>query len=407
MEKINQECLKKIEETNEAYRIRLYRNQSAYGLTNKEVGDLCNDAFNVNYDESAHRKYAKPYLDGYMDAKKELGTADFQLSELIKKNEEIEQKIRKERYKLQATKLERDRNERHESRFELFYENVRDAINTLPLPDIKPNDWTKISNDEYLVCIADVHFGAKFKSVHNEYSIEIVKERFNQLLTELIALIDERHIKKLNILGLGDDIQGIIHLNDLVINQIPVVNAIVEYPRIVATFLKELSAYCEIEYYSVMNSNHSQTRPLGTKASELATEDVEKIIVNHIYDLLSNNDRVIVHKEFEDRPVIFEIKGFKIIAQHGHQLKNINDNVLKDLNDFHKIFFDYAILAHLHAGKEATVGASSVNNNEVILADGFEGSCPYSDTLLKNCKGAVKILKFTDKGYTGHEKVIF
>jgi len=361
----------------------------------------------VNYDESAHRKYVKPYLDGYDDAKKELGSADFQLTELIKKNEQVEEKIRKERYKLQATKLERDRQERHASRFELLYENIKDAIKSLPMPQIHAYNWEKYSEDEYIVCIADVHFGAKFKSIHNEYSIEIVKERFSQLLTELIALIEERHIKKLTVLGLGDDIQGIIHLTDLMINQIPVVNAIVEYPRVIATFLKELSAYCEVEYYSVMSSNHTQNRPLGTKASELSAEDVEKIIVNYIYDLLEGNPRIIVHKEFEDMPVTFEIKGFKIIAQHGHRLKNANDSVLKDLNDFYKVFYDYAILGHLHAGKESTVSASAKNNNEVIVADGFEGSCPYSDTLLKNCKGAVKILKLTDKGYTGHEKIIF
>lgn len=378
-----------------------------YELSNEEIGKLCNEAFGVDWTESAHRKKTQNYLKGYNDAKSELGTVDQQLQNMIKQNEDIEKRIRKERYKLQATKLERDRQEKIESRFELFYDNVKDAISSLPMPEIKPYSWDKVTDDEYVVLIADVHFGAKFKSIHNEYSIEIVKERFCQLLTELIALIKERHIKKLTVLGLGDDIQGIIHLTDFMINQIPVVSAIVEYPRIVANFLNNLSVHCDVEYYSVMNSNHTQTRPLGTRASEIATEDVEEIIVNHIYDLLSDNPRVVVHNEFSNRPVTFDVKGFKIIAKHGHQLKNIGDSVLKDLSDFYKVFYNYAILGHLHAGKESVVGSSGDTNNQVIVADGFEGSCPYSDTLLKDCRGSVKIIKFTDKGYTGHETVVF
>lgn len=404
---IKPECLKNTNEIPKDYRLRLYKNQVFYELTNKEIGDLCNEAFAVNYDESAHRKYVKPYLEGYNDAILENGSESDKIQSLIAQHKLVEENIRKERYKIQATKLERDRQDRQDSRFELFYENVRDAITTLPLPEIKSYTINKDNDDEYVILIADVHFGAKFKSAHNEYSIEIVKQRFNRLLSELIVLIEEKHLKKLTILGLGDDLQGIIHLTDLMINQIPVVNAVVEYPRIVACFLNELSAYCNINYYPVQNSNHTQTRPLGTKPSELATEDLEKVIVNHIYDLLVKNDRVIVHNEFEDKPIILDIKGFKCIAKHGHQLKSASDNVLKDLSDFYRIFFDYAFLGHLHAGKEAVVGAGDVNNRDVIVADGFIGSDPYSDSLFKDCKGAVKICRFTKNGYTGYDKIIF
>ena len=404
---IKPECLKNVNENPKEYRLRLYKNQDAYGLSNKEIGDLCNEAFAVNYDESAHRKYVKPYLEGYNDAILECGSESEKVQSLIAEHKLIEENIRKERYKLKATNLERDRKDRQGSRFELFYENVRDAITTLPLPEIKSYNIKRDCDDEYVVLIADVHFGAKFISAHNEYSIEIVKQRFSKLLSELIVLIEEKHLRKLIILGLGDDIQGILRLTDLTLNQTPVVNAVVEYPRIVACFLRELSAYCEIDYYPVQNSNHSQTRPLGTKASELAAEDMEKVIVNHIYDLLLDNNRVNIHIEFEDKPIILDIKGFRCIAKHGHQLKSANDNVLKDLSDFYRVFFDYAFLGHFHSGKEAVVGAAEVNNRDVIVADGFIGSDPFSDSLFKDCKGAVKVCKFTKNGYTGYDKIIF
>lgn len=68
-------------------------------------------------------------------------------------------------------------------------------------------------------------------------------------------------------------------MSDLRINEVPVVQAVVEISQILAEFLNTLSTYCEIEYYHISSANHGQTRPLGSKASELATEDMEKLSV--------------------------------------------------------------------------------------------------------------------------------
>ena len=74
---------------------------------------------------------------------------------------------------------------------------------------------------------------------------------------------------------MGDDIQGILRLSDLQLNESSVVKATVFVAKTIARFLNDLSEYCFIDYYLCPTSNHSQTRPLGTKASEIASEDVE------------------------------------------------------------------------------------------------------------------------------------
>jgi len=58
----------------------------------------------------------------------------------MKSFQEIDEKrleLEKERKKLQATKIEYNRNLRTESRFELFYENIKDAIQRLEVPNFK------------------------------------------------------------------------------------------------------------------------------------------------------------------------------------------------------------------------------------------------------------------------------
>ena len=69
MDFINSQALIQPNETPKAYRIRLYKNKDLYGLSNIEIGKLCNEAFDVNWDESAHRKKTQNYLKGYNDAK--------------------------------------------------------------------------------------------------------------------------------------------------------------------------------------------------------------------------------------------------------------------------------------------------------------------------------------------------
>lgn len=80
---INNQALIQPNETPKSYRIRLYKNRELYGLSNTEIGNLCNEAFGVNWDESAHRKKTKNYLDGYNDAKAENATPDKQLQSML------------------------------------------------------------------------------------------------------------------------------------------------------------------------------------------------------------------------------------------------------------------------------------------------------------------------------------
>jgi len=59
---INNQILMQPNETPKAYRIRLYKNKILYGLSNEEIGKLCNKAFGVEWTESAHRKRHKIIL---------------------------------------------------------------------------------------------------------------------------------------------------------------------------------------------------------------------------------------------------------------------------------------------------------------------------------------------------------
>lgn len=99
MATINSKALIQPNETPKAYRIRLYKNKELYGLNNEEIGRLCNEAFGVDWTESAHRKKTQNYLRGYNDAKEEMGTVDQQLQNMIDENKRLIKEVKKRKAK--------------------------------------------------------------------------------------------------------------------------------------------------------------------------------------------------------------------------------------------------------------------------------------------------------------------
>lgn len=356
--------------------------------------ELFGDDESLYRDESAYRKgckYARDYFESGV-----FGKAND--DEYYKKLEEQKRELEKERQKLYTTKTEYTRQVRQQSRFELFYENIANEIKELVVPEFVGLDYS-INDREYILSIADIHAGANFVTETNKYSFEEITNRFNKLLNYSINFVYEHQLSSIKVLCLGDDVQGILRLSDLQLNESSVVKATIFVAKTIANFLNELSKYCYIEYYHTPTSNHSQLRPLGTKASEIASEDVEYIICNYIKDVLSDNKRIEIHTNFGYEYIEVPIFDFKTIAMHGHTIKNI-DNALKDLTYYKKTFYTTVFLAHYHAARTGVVGEMSNTDCEVIVCPSFIGSCPYSYSLLKGAKPSCCIFGY-DKQY-GH-----
>ena len=367
-----------------------------------DVSDILNKILGYEFTSSKYRKQFQAFQKMLEANQSKFISSDSQLEE----NKLILDMIRKEKVKLQTANVERSRVDRGESRQEMYYEFVGSIKDTIPLPEFRPINIYK-GDKEYLCSIADIHFGAKFKSENNEYSIEICQDRFNLLLSHLIEFIEEKKLSKIHILELGDSIQGILRVSDLKINETTVAKATVQVSKLIAKFLRDLSEYCYVEYYHVPFANHTQTRNLGTKAGELADEDAEYVISHYIEDLCSNNDRIKVSLAEEGKQYItVPIQGNEIVAMHGHTIKNIESSI-KDLSMMRRSFIDYMILGHFHGNKEMNGNEGCCNDTEIIVCPSFVGSDPYSDSLMKGSKSSVKVYGFDDLyGHTETYKFI-
>lgn len=386
-------------ESAEAYELRMCGLKDVLNKKWDEIAQIINDELGQDYSESRYRKqYARTV--GTADYSPALGAGFVVDTESLDQMTQAKTELAMERQKLQAEKLELTRQLRVQSRFESFYEKIADAVQILPVPEFRP--LPAPDNDrEYVLTISDIHYGSTFDSENNCYSRQIAKERLEDLCGQVIDFVQLNGLTHLYVLSLGDLIQGMIHISDIKLNDIPVVDCVVEVSRLLAQFLNEVSAYCQIDFYAVSAANHSQTRPLGSKASELATEDLERIIISYISDMLTMNDRVSVHTDLSRDYLYFKIFDYDCIALHGHQIRNTT-TALKDYSALHQRFYSYLFMGHLHAAQEIVCGEKDGHNCELLISGSVIGSCPYADKIMKGAKASAKVYEFDQVfGHTG------
>ena len=185
------------DETFSEFRFRLCSNKKEYNLTWQEIADIIYKEFNIKKSEDAYRKYWKNFCENSSSEQNDHNDSLSNLSPFNQKSSDI-YNIQKERYKLQATKIELNRHLRQSSRFELLYENIRDEIKALSVPELCVTENTgNKENDKYVLAISDIHYGAQYTLKDHTYSRVQCRKRFEQLLSKLTNVIQEKKINKI------------------------------------------------------------------------------------------------------------------------------------------------------------------------------------------------------------------
>lgn len=391
---INSEITIRPNETPKAYRIRLYKNKDVYGLTNYEIGQLCNGAYGVNYDESAHRKHVTPYLEGYNDAKAELCSADTQLQGLIEENRHTAIEARKERYKLAAEKIEYNRWLRENARDELITEKICDSIRELspiePPPYLRPNR----SDRSYLLCLADAHYGIEFEirdffgNILNKYSPEIFEDRMWYLLNRLIDFIAHENVEELTIFELGDGIDGLLRLDSHLMKlRYGVLDSTMRYAEFMSVWLNELSKYVRIKFHMVLDSNHCQLRMVSAPKNSFKDENMSKVMLAFLKERLKDNENIV----FVENPTGINfafMSTYAVVGFHG-EYKNFSHS-LDAIQRTYQTHIDYCIQGHIHHKKGEEIGVDS----EILAVRSIIGVDPYGESLLKTSDAGVSLFTF-------------
>lgn len=342
--------------------------------------------------ESAYRKRytnAKSFNDAGVFRQ---NGEDNYMKELVAQKREIE----KERKKLQTEKLEYNRWLRENARDELITEKICEAITTLP--QLSPIKATPIihRNKEYLLCLADIHFGIEFclkdlcGNVINEYSPEIFYDRMNQLFSSTVEIIQKEGISVLNIWELGDSIQGILRLNSQLMKlRYGIIDSSIIYANYLANWLNDLSQYVRINFQMVIDSNHNQLRICNAPKNAFSEENMSKVMLTLIKERLKDNQNI----KIIENPTGMNYQNlcnYNILGIHGEG-KNPETSI-NDFSRLHQVPIDYLFGGHIHHQRTKEIGI----NSEVINIRSIIGTDPYGESLGKSSNAGASLFAFEE-----------
>lgn len=329
------------------------------------------------------------------------------LQEILIAKKELE----KERKKIQTINLEYNQYVRDVSRFELFNEKIKEAIDNMPALIFSNTIQDKFNSKQTAVlCISDAHNGAEInmQTVFNEpiniYSPDILKKRLNKLADTVIKDYKNNfNYKKLIVFDLGDGIQNILRLSDIAKLKTGVIDSVLQYAEMISQFLNKIQNELNIQIeFSCLGGNHSELRLIST-GRNWESENLGKVIREFIALRLKDNQNIKVdpYSDFSFK----QIEGINILAIHGDDSKK-NINEISYWEQYHNITIDILLMGHFHHQEQISLGYSPTGDKEIIIVPSLIGIDEFSRKNRKLARAGAKFILFEDNNKTW-EKVIY
>jgi hypothetical protein len=283
-------------------------------------------------------------------------------------------RIEKKRYAL--TKLAHSSNndirkeiDRHH-KADYFLDKVIEGVNALDVTQYKvPNAW-RDSKYTYVVKITDEHAGLEVESVHNEYNIDVMKSRFNDVYDHIVNNIP---VGDVTILSGGDLVHGLIHGSTEKASTY-VMTALIE---VIGCYTKLIKSLIEFGYsvkFAKANGSHSSLEK--NKMNRTEEENLGRMLPFHLVALFANTEAFELLKPLTGtNHTLIPIGVDKhAILGHGDEMKNVK-SYAAFANSLNRNVTEF-LLGHIHHYK-----AEELDGVLVEHTMSFCGSDQYASKL--------------------------
>lgn len=289
--------------------------------------------------------------------------------------------IQKERYKLSDQRIALNKLIRERSRQEELNEILSEAIRAgnLPVLNYQRTEIAHADND-LLVSLNDIHYGAWVNNYWNTYNSEICREMMCKYLDKIISISETHRSENCIVWANGDEISGNIHHSIAVTNKENVIEQIKGVSELIAQFLAELSKHFRQVIFVSVAGNHSRIDPNKDRA--LVSERLDDLVEWYLGARLQSFENVIIGTEntyttasaqsvkVDNTMYLIDIRGKTYCGVHGDfdgsagKVQALQTMAGKPI---------YAVLSgHLHHNK--TDGVQGV---KTIMAGSFLGMDDY------------------------------
>lgn len=289
---------------------------------------------------------------------------------------ELDQKkieLQKERQKFydQRTafnKIVRER-ARQEELNEILVDSVQSGV-LLPL-NYEPHEIDNSDND-ILVSLNDIHFGATVNNYWQKYDSDICRMMMCKYLDEIINIANTHRSENCVVWANGDLISGNIHNSIAVTNKENVIEQVVGVSELIAEFLAELSKHFKKVSFVSVSGNHSR---LDQKDRAIMQERLDDLVEWYLKARLQNFENVEIGAgdRIDCTMYLIDVRGKTYCGVHGDYDPNASkiQSLQQMVGRANKQLYG-VLLAHLHHNK-----IDAVQGIKTIMAGSFLGMDDY------------------------------
>jgi hypothetical protein len=236
---------------------------------------------------------------------------------------------------------------RSETRLETFKELIQECANDMAaLPKVEYAGSRDDRNAEAILMLSDFHIGDQIDNFYNKYNSEIAMKRLSKVVEDTIDYCQREKVFRLNIVGLGDFLNGVIHTSARLEQEENVTKQVMIASEMLAKAITELQkAAPEVVYRSCVD-NHG--RIMADIHQNIEEENFSKIIDFYLEARLQGTKVVIAKDNLDDDIGQIDLaNGKKVIFVHGH--RDSPERIFQNMVGATHMYVDYCLMGHFHS----------------------------------------------------------
>ncbi len=298
---------------------------------------------------------------------------ELSFDEFEAKVDDIKAELYKQQVKTRDAANSYRRTLRDEARIESLHDLIKESTEGLKsLPEIMIPEADVGGDVEAVMLLSDLHIGMNIDNFYNTYNSDIARKRLQKYVSDVISICRSRSVVRLNILNLGDMIDGNLRVTARIEDTEDLVSQIMKASEFLAEALNRLQEAAPEVIYRSCSDNHSRVTP--NFKDNIEKENYFRLIDFYLKARLKDTGIVFAEDNLDVDLGFFELlNGKKVVFAHGHR-DNVNTAIQNALGATRQ-YVDYVCVGHYHESKmKSFQGAKVFVNSSICGSDGYAQS---------------------------------
>ena len=360
------------------------------GIDNKSWEEMVDELHLSIHPDSLRKSFNAGRYSGYAVAKyyQNKFENEYCTQDEIDRLEQLKKEVYKEKIKYQDARREYRKELTSEARFENLIDVLKAEIvnlDELPLYHYGERVEKNKKPKDAILALSDWHIGAMVDTQWNCYSVDIAKERMEQLLNKVKRYILNYNITNLVVEINGDMVHGLINVSNRVQSEEDVVSQIIIVSDMLSYFINELKPY--VRNLKVVTTLGNHGRLIPNKKESINKENMEMLIPEFLKLKLDKDINILTSNGLDF--IKYKIGDRVICLSHG-QYDKVNE-VIEDFSKMYKCVPNEIHLGHTHSYKDIN------DSNIYITVNGsLMGSDEYAVNLRKITKPSQNLIIYDE-----------